>query len=45
MPETEINLIKNKLINKLSSRKIYLFGSFATGNATDDSDFVFYIVP
>ena len=44
MPETEINLIKDKLINKLSPLKIYLFGSFADGSANSDSDFDFYIV-
>ena len=44
MPETEINLIKDKLIHKLSPLKIYLFGSFADGSANADSDFDFYIV-
>ena len=44
MLETEINLIKNKLINKLSPLKIYLFGSFADGSANEDSDFDFYII-
>ena len=44
MPETEINLIKDKFISKLSPKKIYLFGSFANGTATDDSDYDFYIV-
>ena len=44
MLEDEIEQIKNKFINKLSPIKIYLFGSFATGTATEDSDFDFYIV-
>ena len=44
MPEHEIEQIKKRLINKLSPSKIYLFGSFADGTATDDSDFDFYIV-
>ena len=44
MPENEINLIKEKLVNKLTPLKIYLFGSFADGTATEDSDFDFYII-
>lgn len=44
MLENEIEQIKNEFINKLSPIKIYLFGSFATGTATEDSDFDFYIV-
>ena len=44
MPETEINLIKEKFISELSPEKIYLFGSFANGTANADSDFDFYII-
>ncbi|MBQ4438078.1 nucleotidyltransferase domain-containing protein [bacterium] len=44
MPENEINLIKEKLVNELTPLKIYLFGSFADGTATEDSDFDFYII-
>ena len=44
MPEKEINQIKEKFISELSPVKIYLFGSFATGTANDDSDFDFYII-
>ncbi len=44
MPETEINLIKEKFIRRLSPKKIYLFGSYAKGTATEDSDFDFYII-
>ena len=44
MLESEIEQIKNKLISYLSPLKIYLFGSFAAGNANQDSDFDFYVV-
>ena len=44
MPETEINRIKEQFIHKLAPKKIYLFGSFAKGTATEDSDFDFYII-
>ena len=44
MPEIEINQIKDKFIKELSPLKIYLFGSFANGTATADSDFDFYII-
>lgn len=44
MPENEINLITNNLVDRLSPEKIYLFGSFANGTANDGSDFDFYII-
>ncbi|SDP50874.1 nucleotidyltransferase domain-containing protein [Selenomonas ruminantium] len=44
MLTNEIELIKNQLVNSLSPKKIYLFGSFAEGNETEDSDFDFYII-
>ena len=44
MPEKEIDLLKEQFIRSLSPRKIYLFGSFAEGRNTEDSDFDFYIV-
>ncbi len=44
MLTNEIELIKNQLVNRLSPKKIYLFGSFAEGNETEDSDFDFYII-
>ncbi len=44
MPEREINQIKERFIDELSPVKIYLFGSFARGTATEDSDFDFYII-
>ena len=42
MPTQEIELIKNQFVSKLSPKKIYLFGSFAEGRETEDSDFVLY---
>lgn len=44
MPVDEINELKNKIAEQISPLKIYLFGSFAEGNQTDDSDFDFYVV-
>ena len=44
MPENELEYIKDALVRKLSPLKIYLFGSFANGEAGNDSDFDFYIV-
>ena len=44
MPTREIELIKNQFVSKLSPKKIYLFGSFAEGRETEDSDFDFYII-
>ena len=42
--ETEIDQIKDRLIHGLSPTKIYLFGSFASGTANEDSDLDFYVV-
>lgn len=44
MLEQEIDQIKERLISELSPIKIYLFGSFASGAAREDSDLDFYIV-
>lgn len=44
MPTMEIEELKNKFVEKLSPMRIYLFGSFAEGTNTEDSDFDFYIV-
>jgi len=44
MPDKEINEIKDKFVEVLSPVRIYLFGSFADGSYTEDSDFDFYIV-
>ncbi len=44
MPEDEILSIKEKIVERLSPEKIYLFGSFADGTFRKDSDFDIYIV-
>lgn len=44
MLDNEINAIKDKFIKELSPRRIYLFGSYASGTYNKDSDFDFYII-
>ena len=44
MPTCEIDELKNSFIEQLDPVRIYLFGSFAEGKQTEDSDFDFYIV-
>ena len=44
MPEQEIEKIKEKIVSRLSPKKIYLFGSFANGSEKEDSDFDFYVI-
>ena len=44
MPDREIQKIKDELVSRILPERIYLFGSFAEGKGTDDSDFDFYIV-
>lgn len=44
MPMNEIEELKNQFVKQLSPIRIYLFGSFAEGTNTEDSDFDFYIV-
>lgn len=44
MPMNEIEDLKNQFIKQLSPIRIYLFGSFANGTNTENSDFDFYIV-
>ncbi len=44
MPEQEIAQIKERFITSIMPVRIYLFGSFADGRATEDSDFDFYLV-
>ena len=44
MPLNEINELKDSFVKQLSPKRIYLFGSYAKGTNTEDSDFDFYIV-
>lgn len=44
MPIREIEELKEQFINQLTPLKIYLFGSFANGTYTEESDFDFYII-
>ena len=40
----EIEALKNAFVSVLSPERIYLFGSFAEGRQTEESDIDFYIV-
>ncbi len=44
MPMNEIEELNKHFIEELSPIRIYLFGSFANGTNSKDSDFDFYIV-
>lgn len=44
MPVHEIEELKNRFVESLSPMQVYLFGSFADGTNTEDSDLDFYIV-
>lgn len=44
MPLQEIEELKKQFISQLMPSKIYLFGSFANGTYTEESDFDFYII-
>lgn len=44
MPINEIEEIKERFVEQLAPLKIYLFGSYADGSFTEDSDFDFYII-
>ena len=44
MPTQEIDNIKQKFIDEIKPLQIYLFGSYAAGKETEDSDFDFYLV-
>lgn len=44
MPINEINELRDCFVQQLSPLRVYLFGSFADGTFTEDSDFDFYIV-
>ena len=41
---TEVSQIRDILVRQISPSRIYLFGSYAEGNQTEDSDYDFYIV-
>lgn len=41
-----VNNIKNEILKTVAVSKIYLFGSYARGTQTDDSDYdIFVVVP
>ena len=40
----KIEELKEQFISQLKPLKIYLFGSFANGTYTEESDFAFYII-
>ena len=44
MPVKEIEELKDQFVNRLAPMRIYLFGSYANGTFTEDSDLDFYIV-
>lgn len=44
MPMQEIEELKKHFIDQLFSIQIYLFGSYANGTYTDNSDLDFYII-
>ena len=44
MPLEEINALKDCFVRQLAPLKIYLFGSYANGTYTAESDFDFYII-
>lgn len=44
MPMNEIEEINRQFVEHLSLIKVYLFGSYANGTNTKESDFDFYVV-
>ncbi len=40
----KVDFIKNRLIEKVSPKNIYLFGSYARGTAKPDSDLDFLVI-
>lgn len=44
MPVQEIEEMKRRLVEQLAPERVYLFGSFASGTNTPESDVDFYVV-
>jgi len=44
MMDNEILIIKDKIIDAVPVLKLYLFGSYASGTPSNDSDYDFYMV-
>lgn len=44
MPDNEVNILRDKMVEQLSPLKIYLFGSFAEGKQNERSDYDFYVI-
>ncbi len=44
MPNEEILLMRDLIVRQLSPVQVYLFGSYAYGTPSHDSDYDFYIV-
>jgi len=44
MHRTEVNEIVKSILSSVPALEIYLFGSFASGTAREDSDYDFYVV-
>ena len=44
MPNEEINALRDRFVEALNPVSVYLFGSYAYGTPTPDSDLDFYIV-
>ena len=44
MTNSEIQTVKDIILETVDCEKIYLFGSFANGTSQKDSDFDFYVV-